>query len=1294
MATILSQRSSNLSTFNAIAINYSTLTGSTIASASTIVTSSIIDINITSQSFITSTLSLNSTMVSLGQSTNQTYTTLAKGAVSTVGNWTTSLASLVSTKTVSMSANAQYQLAITQVSTATSVQYTSTLGTNWSTISNVSGLPTATQTNYAAGAISGSGQYQLVAAYGGYPYLSNNYGATFANVNTTTGTVPNYYFPFDNSIVDVQQNTTLTAYGTVGYTTGPTGTGALSLSNTAGGAPNNYISGPISINNNCTISFMFNLLTLPTTNDTSAYIVTFSSGTTNLSNQLTCLYLNLAGYTGFYVQFMNSSNSHTSILGGYTITANTWYNIRVVFQGGSTSYVYINNVQVASAVTTTMYLPSTKIIIGGNSALSSNSALNGYIDELRIWNTNTPLLPPLYTPYIYLPFEGTVTDSKGNSTVTATGSPGYVSGIVGTNAIYINNTAGGTPSQYVRGTWTGSTYMSVSLWFNIQATAASSNQTIFSSYQSNLWIALNSSNQLMVTVPTGGGASYVYLTLTNSTISLNIWYNIALIFQTNGLCSCYLNNTLIGSYTNTQGTGTLTTTIFSIGSYDNQLVGALNGYIDDLIIYNSAITFTPMIPMNYNNAALSASGQYMLLSSPTGLFMSSNYGTTWSQATGVSVNTSVQNAAISASGQYMLSTYGKTAAPQSASANATSWTTNDIRWVATSSSNYNTNYPPYVAFNNIYTGATLPYSWASSGGYISGGASAISLATTSFTTSIIFAGTSYFNGVTQTITGNYLQIQSSTALIMYNYNFSCGYRNQIPHTYYIVGSNDTTNWYPIQYATANTTYIAPGTVGSTYISPFASPTVYDNAGPTSNLLVNYTGIQTISYLANTVINVSTTAFPTTTTSFIYYRIVIMALYANSENAEIEEWGINFVSGQSYSTNYGASWSNTTQITTPNCLAISGSGQYAIGANTQTAYIVSNYLAGFSTNTSTNPTLTSINANIVGAALSNTGQYMVIVTAGTTNNLYYSSNYGATFTGLTLGSTALTSCAISYDGSYITVANATTIYTLNNNSNGYSVAIGSQAGASNQMQNAIAIGTQAGYVNQEQSSIAIGAYAGQNFQAANSIVLNASGQALNAYYPGFYVAPIATYNATTSLLAYGTDNQITQANAITLLSSGYVGIGTTNPTSVLQVVGNIAGTMKTFDIPHPLSAGKRLVHSAIEGPRCDLIYRGTTMLNNGTATVYIDTQCTYDPQCSMDQGTFVALCTNPQCLLQNMTGFDAVNATIQGTVLTITSQNPSSMDMIYWMIIAERKDSFIKQWDRTDANGYLITQYST
>jgi len=139
--------------------------------------------------------------------------------------------------------------------------------------------------------------------------------------------------------------------------------------------------------------------------------------------------------------------------------------------------------------------------------------------------------------------------------------------------------------------------------------------------------------------------------------------------------------------------------------------------------------------------------------------------------------------------------------------------------------------------------------------------------------------------------------------------------------------------------------------------------------------------------------------------------------------------------------------------------------------------------------------------------------------------------------------------ISYDGSYLTVTNATTTYTLNRNARGFTVAVGNQAGLVNQAQNAIAIGNQAGQTN----------------QSANSIVLNASGTVLNATAPGLYVSPIATTTSSTAtsftLLGYGTDNQVVQTGMNVLSGNGYTGIGII-PQYPFQVVSGGVGYLSS------------------------------------------------------------------------------------------------------------------------------------
>ena len=139
---------------------------------------------------------------------------------------------------------------------------------------------------------------------------------------------------------------------------------------------------------------------------------------------------------------------------------------------------------------------------------------------------------------------------------------------------------------------------------------------------------------------------------------------------------------------------------------------------------------------------------------------------------------------------------------------------------------------------------------------------------------------------------------------------------------------------------------------------------------------------------------------------------------------------------------------------------------------------------------------------------------------------------------------------------------------------------------------------------------------------------------------------------------------------------------------VAVAGALSKGSGSFRIEHPLpskSATHQLVHSFIEGPKCDLIYRGKVNLVSGKASVNIDTDST------MTEGTFEVLCANVQCFTSNESGWGAIRGKVVGNILTIEAQDAASTDNVSWMVIGERKDKHILDTEWTDSNGRPIVE---
>nr|BAR22607.1 putative endosialidase [uncultured Mediterranean phage uvMED] len=142
------------------------------------------------------------------------------------------------------------------------------------------------------------------------------------------------------------------------------------------------------------------------------------------------------------------------------------------------------------------------------------------------------------------------------------------------------------------------------------------------------------------------------------------------------------------------------------------------------------------------------------------------------------------------------------------------------------------------------------------------------------------------------------------------------------------------------------------------------------------------------------------------------------------------------------------------------------------------------------------------------------------------------------------------------------------------------------------------------------------------------------------------------------------------------------------TGAVAIAGSLSKGSGSFKVSHPLSSKTEthyLVHSFIEGPQADLIYRGYVDLVDGQATVNIDTAA------RMTEGTFEALCANVSCFTSNESDWTAVKGSVTGNVLTIIAQDSTATSKVSWMVVGERKDQHMLETDWTDANGRVITE---
>jgi hypothetical protein len=162
----------------------------------------------------------------------------------------------------------------------------------------------------------------------------------------------------------------------------------------------------------------------------------------------------------------------------------------------------------------------------------------------------------------------------------------------------------------------------------------------------------------------------------------------------------------------------------------------------------------------------------------------------------------------------------------------------------------------------------------------------------------------------------------------------------------------------------------------------------------------------------------------------------------------------------------------------------------------------------------------------------------------------------------------------------------------------------------------------------------------------------------------------------------------QGNFIIRNHNNSINALTISSTGTATFSGSVSKASGSFKIDHPLESKKdthHLVHSFVESPQANNIYRGKVDLVNGTAQVNLDDVST------MTEGTFILLNTDIHCYTSNETNWDAVKGNVEGNILTIECQNNESNASVNWLVIGERHDPHMLETEWTDDEGKVIVE---
>jgi hypothetical protein len=475
-------------------------------------------------------------------------------------------------------------------------------------------------------------------------------------------------------------------------------------------------------------------------------------------------------------------------------------------------------------------------------------------------------------------------------------------------------------------------------------------------------VACSASGQFMMavypTVPTASSSitigSNSHLAITQLPFTVPGTYTMTISGQSGSFTCMYTNGTIYTGNAsipnfgiwNTNNVNNSKTNVFNIyksGAGGTFTVTVTNNGTNATTMVTSSdygVTWTSVTPpsgANLYHIRMSDSGQYIIGCGTGGIYVSSTFGKTWTRVSATIYTISPNKTGIS----------GTT--PGTATPVSTTWTQSGVTWTCTASSVATAGMQPWILFDGI----TSSSSWASSANY----AAWTGIYNNTFSTTVL--------GGVGLLYGDWIQLQSSVPAIVTSYSFTDCTPGNVPSMYYIVGSSDGTNWFPIQYVSMNTNPFTTNFNTSTFINVSS-------------------GTQFIG--ADVAATVTSTTYPTTTTLYTHFRLIATKTFGGP-------WG-NFELGELTIT-FSASNTNTTGLMG----SISSTGQYMTIAQNP-GYICSSSNYGSAWTRYITPSATVINSTVTPTTLApyglwtlptmtSTGQHQQIV------NYFYTGSYGFT-----------------------------------------------------------------------------------------------------------------------------------------------------------------------------------------------------------------------------------------------------------------------------------------------------------